>query len=194
MPAVDLAAEIAAESVFTDPVMLVTKVFNAPIVAGSTMDPVVLRRARPFASPIIANSSSTDAVDLDLALESESSADSQTISALSRARPLASSMAAGAVMPSSQLRSTDGMLTYAVADSDVTADMFKVRPLAAAIQVTSFLTVPGGQPEVFHTPKPNVPLPLPVPEFPPLRIVPNTPNPPEMGLSTPSVSTRRRGL
>lgn len=184
-----LASGVSANSTFSTPMLLATRAFGAGVVADSVCGPSMLQRARPIAAPVVADSSSSDSAKVAWALASAPSADSAGSGAMSRARPIAAAPVAGAVFAPAFMNSTDGLLAFAQGNSQVVADMFNSVPLAASLVVGAVLT--AGAPDIHREPPPNKPQPLPNPNR-PLRIIPNNPGPPQLGIGSPPV--RRRGL
>lgn len=187
-----LAAAPTADSDFTPPMLLVTRAFGSLVLADSTFGPSMLSRARPLASPVVADSSSTDTAQMAYALNAAPLADSLSSGALSRARPLAAAPLADSVFGPSFMNSTDGLLSFVAADSQVVADITVVVPLAASVQANSALS--SVAPDIYRLPPPNRPQPLPPPAVVPLRIVPNPPKEAEMSVGSPAAPTRRQGL
>jgi len=188
-----LAAAAAADSVFAPPMLLATRAFSSSALADSVFTPPVLQRARPMAAPVVADSLSVDAVRMTYALASSPLGDSLGAGALSRARPLGASPLADTVFAPAMLNSTDGLLAFVIADTQVAADLKVVVPLAAGVTAGSAFAIVSGQPDIYRMPLPNRPQPLPPPAVVPLRIVPNPPKEAEMSFGT-ARTTRREGL
>jgi len=185
-----LAATPSADSVFASPMLLATRAFASGVLADSVFSNPMLRRARPMAAPVVADSSSTDAAQMAFALAATPSADSLGSGFIGLARPIAATPSADSVFGPSFMNSTDGMLTFVLANSQVAADLTNIVPLAASLTAGSFLA--GGPPDIYRLPPPNRPQPLPPTTTPPLRAVPSSPGPPSMGIG--AARPRQRGL
>lgn len=187
-----LAAAPTADSDFTPPMLLATRAFGSLVLADSIFGPSLLSRARPLASPVVADSSSTNGAQMAYALNAAPLADSLGSGDMSRALPLAAAPLADSVFGPSFMNSTDGLLAFVTADSQVVADITVVVPLVASVLAGSALS--GAAPDIYRLPPPNRPQPLPPPAVVPLRIVPSPPKEPEMSVGSPAAPTRRQGL
>lgn len=183
-----LGSSSVAGSVFTPPLMSMTKVFGSSAVADSVMAPAMLLRGRPMAAPIVADSSSSDAVGVNYAILASPVANSLGSGFIGVAKALGASAVGGSVFPPSFMLSTDGLFVYVVANSVVGANMTKVRPLAALVVAGSSFSL--NTLDIFRLPRPNVPQARTKP--PALRQVPNPPGDPKTGIATPV--RRGRGL
>jgi hypothetical protein len=110
---------------------------------------------------------------------------------LRRARPLTAPVVADSVCAPPVLYRARPLGAPIVAGSVFVAPLVEIDVFQAMIQANSAFAIAGL--DIYRLPKPNVPQPLPPNPNKALRIVPNNPGPPQLGIGT-TTSTRRRGL
>ena len=181
-----------ADSTFTPPLLQRARPFGSLTQADSLFGSALLQRARPFAAPVVADSQPAGAAWVAYALAANPEADSSGSGAANVAFALNAAPQADSGLGPALLNSTDGLLTFVIADSQSLADMIVGVPLAASLVSDSALA--SAAPDIYRLPPPNRPQPLPPPAVVPLRIVPNPAQEPQMSVGSPPAPTRRQGL